>query len=532
MRLIAFLAILCGVLITGCGGGGGGETTSATAAPTLKIAWPRRSLSFSAPASARSAVLKLPRGRSDGQDSLTVINRHASPEPYTDSIRSVDQALLGVYEASVEFFADPNGAGDLVAIGSARVRLGSSGELTNPDGSALGAVTPEGEIRTVQWSGGRTMIRESPIPIPAFVTGEYGMRIAVSPGSVFVDVVSGAGDFEITSAGKLVSHMVGTATVRLRVDDVVSEPEVITTVAILTIAQPNDIVAAQPNGNLLTGTRVEGKVREMESTTGALLRTFDMGFPPSCIAVSGDGTVAYVGAFGSPNYKVINLTTGAISASVGLNPPAWMDPAYPLDMVVDPNDSTAIVVTFQQVGGFHGGATFYQAGVKRPMSLGNLAGTSAVFVGADRVVLQDAQFSSGRTTLASLDRTAIGGLAVLEETNSLRTGRVQLVGAKVLSTSGQVFEPLTLAPLADLTNAGFYGVYDPSVNAALFITSVNDVRVQSVNLSTGQLRFDIFLPVRIASISPMMPTIPLTAIRPGAIVLRSSAEIMVVSGFP
>lgn len=527
MRRLLPWSILLGFMLSGCGGGG--DTIAPAAVPVkFSVKWPLRSLNFQAPASAQSAILRLPRGREDGQDAVVSINRNGGAAPYDDSIVSVDRVRVGAYEARVEFKAERDGLGALVAVANARVNVDKTGSLLKPDGTPLGTVTSTSVVRTVQWVGGSGFLMEQDSPLLVQCLDQGSNLIAVSPGSIFVDVVSGTGGFSVTSDGKLRPTSTGQATVRFRVDGVSSQPVATATLSLKRIATPNDVLAVTPSGKLLVGSRTNKTIIEYNASTAARLRTFNLGGAPSVIAVSADESFAYVGLYGTNGYKRINLTAGQVSGRIDLDTGS-IDSGYPVGMDVDPSDPKRIVVTFQSsFSSANGGATIYHDGVKLPSTLGIYDGTGVVFANASTVITQDIGFSPARTHRCSVDAN---GLTEIEAPASLPVGWMGRAGNRVVNTGGAIFDPATLQLIGSFPSGMATPVHPASdTGYSLIPEGSGSMRAVSFRISTGAVSFDKSFDVALPSFS-FEQTQPSLAPASGTVAFRiSDAEIGILSG--
>lgn len=520
--------------LAGCGGSDGGSGLATGAVPVrFSVSWPLRSLAFNAPASAQSALLRLPRGREDAQDAVVLINRNGGPAAYEDSIVSVDRARVGTYECRVEFYAGRDGSGALVALAGLRVNVDANGELVKTDGTPLGNVAAIGQIKSVLWNGGSGFLLNEPVPASVVCFDAQSNLIAVSPGSIFVDVVSGTGTFNMRPDGTLVSTSTGAAGIRFRADGVSSDLVDATTVGVERIAAPGEVVAVQPNGKILMGSRAGKTVKEYDPSSGALLRTFNVDAEPSVIAIAKDGSRAYVGLNLTNGYKRIDLTTGQVSPRVDLDTSALFNGVgYPIDMDVDPNDPTRIVVAFQVDGSSaNGGAAICKNDVQLPVTLGVYTGTSVRFAGSGTVITQAVGFSPATTRKCTVDAN---GLTEVDSVDSLPVGEMVWLGGKIVSSGGGAFDPTTLQLSGTFWGGSSICAHPASGTAyAVSTNSSNSVRIVAFRPSTGLVAFDKGFGGIGLFESPFVQTQPDLAVGPGMIAFRSNPnEVVVVSGLP
>lgn len=215
VRIIAVLMVTS-LLITGCGGGGGSGTT----AVKINVAWGARSRDVHAPSSALSAVIKLKQAAPDGTDFSFTVNRAAPPAAYTQSYTSPTQAKTGTWHLIVRFYAQPDGAGDLVGSTAATITL-------HGDGSGIPELATDGAVASVTVNQDQLTKVGQSVSLTVTVQDAQGNLIAVSPGSVFPAVVNGAAVATVVN-GQVQGVSPGLATVTATVDGITSSSVQIT----------------------------------------------------------------------------------------------------------------------------------------------------------------------------------------------------------------------------------------------------------------------------------------------------------------
>jgi hypothetical protein len=149
-------------------------------------------------------------------------NRSSDLAAHTE-IYKYSQALpLGPYMVGVSFFSQPNQTGVLTGTAGASAALFSCGCLENPNESPLGTVTFSSRIKSVLIPvnqslavGATTQLNVSPID-------GNGNMVAVSPGSLQFQIVSGSSSASITPDGIMSGLAAGSANVTATVDGVTS----------------------------------------------------------------------------------------------------------------------------------------------------------------------------------------------------------------------------------------------------------------------------------------------------------------------
>lgn len=244
--LLGFLLLM---LIVSAGSGwiagcGGGKKDSGPPAPTsaraqVTVNWGARSRSVNAPSSALSARITFAAAGVDGADVVWVVNRDGSRlEAYSEVQASPLDVKIGAAQMTVAFFAEPNAGGTVVGTASAAVNIAA-------DGSGVGAVATTGTITSVEVLPGQALQVGEKKDILFTAKMADGTAVAVTPGSVFFNVVDGGGSLKITG-GQAEAVGFGVAAVTASVDGTVSAA------APLTISDPsNSVVLLPPSGGTI-----------------------------------------------------------------------------------------------------------------------------------------------------------------------------------------------------------------------------------------------------------------------------------------
>jgi hypothetical protein len=226
--VVFLLGMVAGIsALVGCGGGGGGggatPTPSTTPTPTptpggrlvavsFTVDWPGRSRALTPPVSARSLRLLL----SGGTGTLTVAaNRRTTLEAYSETYRSTETIAPGRRTASVEFFADPDAAGAVVATGVAEVTIAD-------DGMGIGTIALTGAIRTVEVTPGQGVAYGQRKDLSFAARSASGALLALSPGSAFATVTAGTERLRLARGIEAEGLRPGTAQVSVTVDGIAS----------------------------------------------------------------------------------------------------------------------------------------------------------------------------------------------------------------------------------------------------------------------------------------------------------------------
>jgi hypothetical protein len=215
-------------LSLGCGGGGSASPTpvptatpspapsptptptptptpSPTPVPTTRarftIQWPERGRALAATAAALSAKIAV----ADTPVSLT-LNRESAPAAYTQTAETSESLPVGSHTVTVQFFADANATGALVAEASAVATL-------EADGSGLDTVTVGGKIATLELAAPSPLIvGDTSAVLTATARNASGQLLAVTPGSFRFGIASGDA-VQLTSDLRLLAVKPGIAEV-------------------------------------------------------------------------------------------------------------------------------------------------------------------------------------------------------------------------------------------------------------------------------------------------------------------------------
>lgn len=242
MVMMALAAILA---LAGCGGsggggsdngggGGGGGTTpppEKKAAFKLGVNWSERSRAATGPSSALSVVAIVRTPGSAFEDVQVIQDRRDDPAAYSETLVSRQQALVGDHDLIVRFYASKKGNGAIVASAALAVKLLEDGTLVQRNGQPLGNISLEGAIATVEVDPDVQVEEDSTRLLTFTAKNAQGGVVAVSQGSGFFELVSGAGIISLDKDGMITALKAGTAQVRVRVDGKVSAPQTVTVYA-------------------------------------------------------------------------------------------------------------------------------------------------------------------------------------------------------------------------------------------------------------------------------------------------------------
>lgn len=244
---IVGLALTLALILAGCGGGDGGgsgsptptpggatPTPSPTPTPTagfrVRIDWGARSRVIGL-SSAQSARVILEGANPAGGDLMFVVNRPASPATsVSETYDSPVPAKVGPWFMRVLFYGERDAHGDNVGFAGASANFLADGSLTATIATYHG-------ISSVRILEGQSVAVGESRDIAFEARNPNGAVVAVTPGSVFFTIVSGADNVELVSGGSSVRGKRPTqATLTATIDGVTS--------AAVTIAVTSNLLLA------------------------------------------------------------------------------------------------------------------------------------------------------------------------------------------------------------------------------------------------------------------------------------------------
>lgn len=223
-RFSRALALLClwggSCLLVACGSGGQGSGGPVATPIQVGLHWDARSRAITGPSSALSVVVRLAHATPTGTDLTFTVNRAAAPAAYDQTYVSTESALLGTWPLTARFYAQPDGAGDIVGVAQANVQI-------PPGGALQGTILTSGVVISVMLHANQTILVGETKDL-AFTARDWSNNIiAVTPGSAFFTVTAGTNHLQIQN-GQAVGIQPGTATVTASVDTHVSVPQTVT----------------------------------------------------------------------------------------------------------------------------------------------------------------------------------------------------------------------------------------------------------------------------------------------------------------
>jgi hypothetical protein len=211
---------------------------------------------------------------------------------------------------------------------------------------------------------------------------------------------------------------------------------------------------------------------ELDPHTGAMGRSVWVGSDPSVIAVSDDGTRAYVGLLGSPVISEIDLVTFNVTRTIALGVAGFFGPRYAEDIETQPGSAEVIAVSmqYQDTTPRHAGVAIIDHGVMRPNLTPGHTGSDRITWSDDPNVIYGYDNESSASRLYRLS-VAPSGVSVSATASVIHEGAsdIEHVDGRIQATNGQVVDA------GSLQSAGSYSAYgaieaDPAQHKTFFLS--------------------------------------------------------------
>jgi len=258
----------------------------------------------------------------------------------------------------------------------------------------------------VQWNGSA---RPTTYGSSATLTATISASDIVSLGNSTVTVSTP------TPGGGVSTAITFTAYLGLSSNDLIYDP----TRKLLWASVPSS--AGPPLGN---------SVVSIDPYTGVLGTPIWAGSEPNKLAISGDGTMLWVGFLGTPSVGKVDLTTQTLTPVTLYFPGGWGSNVYASSLAVVPGSPSSVAVAA-------GGVGIYDDATERTNS-SNLSATYLAF-GANASTLYG--FSSD-LSLFTVDSTGIASAATLGSTNTYSYD-LRYDNGRLYLTSGQILDGAT-----------------------------------------------------------------------------------------
>jgi sugar lactone lactonase YvrE len=191
---------------------------------------------------------------------------------------------------------------------------------------------------------------------------------------------------------------------------------------------------------------------EMNPSTGAVGRRIYLGSDPEEIALTDDGTTAFIGLGGTNRIVRVSLATFSVTDSFSTGTESH-GPAFPEDVEAVPGRNDTVVVSLQSPGftGRHEGVRVFRNGVPLPAHTDRDASAVRIeFTDADTVVGYNDESSDHTLTTLSLDDSGVH--LVAENQTAIRGwDDIEFAAGRIYGANGQVIEASSLNAVHSFT---------------------------------------------------------------------------------
>lgn len=351
------------VVIAACGGGGSSSPSLVSAKVTID--WPSQTRNVTAPTYASSAVISLTPSDSGTPSSWTV-DRPAGAEAQTLTYTGPETVRPGPALLNVAFKASTGGSGNTVAAANASVQVDATGTLKNSSGGALGTVGFATSLTGISVNAPDVSISSSATVV---VTGQSASGIVALPQDL-VDLSVTAGASNVSLTGREVTGVAqGQATIQATFDSFTASDSLTVSVQVANYTRydfPANRIATNLTTNKIWGSFGSGSaypnsIVELDATTGVIGTPIPVGSEPSAIAISQDGTVAYVGLNGSSKVRRVDLVNRTAGATISYSNIESDPNMVPDKIAINPNSSDEFIIGVRNLqGGFKRGPYFFR----------------------------------------------------------------------------------------------------------------------------------------------------------------------------
>lgn len=210
--------------------------------------------------SALSVTIRLVGASPDNSDLVFTVNRDPNrTDAYTADYVSPTKAKTGLCALIINFFAQPDGAGALVATAQVNVTIGEGGVVTGGGGTSSGPPAPltvsvSSVVATVEVASPQSVSVGERIELAFVARDAQNNVVAVSPGSAVFAIASGADRLRV-AGGHAQGLAPGEATVTATVDGVTSAPQRVGVISPAPPTPPISMVVSPQAVTLSVGAR-------------------------------------------------------------------------------------------------------------------------------------------------------------------------------------------------------------------------------------------------------------------------------------
>ena len=454
---LALLALIIG-LLTSCGGSGGSTGKSK---PRVSIEWPSLTREIKAPTYAGSAVISITYSAGNSIPSYWIVDRPSGTQGQTISYQGPDFAPVGPAVLSVTFKTGTGNLGQNVAVASVSVLIDNDGNILNSAGGVLGSISYSSTLAGFSLNLADLSVGESTaLVVTGYANSPFEPNIALPQDQVQVEIIDG-NDHANLSDGNLVGVSEGMIQVQVSLDSITRTFPLTVIPRRATfhkIAFAANHVAWDPIHNRFWGSfgpnsAYPNSIVDISPYTGTIGSPIPVGSNPNQIAVSQDGTTAYVGIDGATSIRKVNLNSRAAGETIPLiyDSVFGAGTANALSIAVNPGNSNEIAVCLQSSGSSaFGGPVVFRDGLQiGPMPEIYTASKVAYL---DSATLVGANIGLSPTSMYQIS-ISLNDLTV---DKNVQTGfslgdNLSLSGSKVVFGNGYCFDGASFQQLGKIT---------------------------------------------------------------------------------
>lgn len=462
-RHIAPALLAMAAVLYGCGGSSP-SITSATA-PKITISWPAQTRDFSAPEQANHAVISLtiPQVNQYGQPTVLTwqVSRPAGSAASTNTYTGPVLPSSGPATVNVSFYYKETPTTTLttpMAQAQVPAYVSPDGTLTQSDGTALGTVT-YGAVPTaltIAVTPAEMRVGDTALLTASGVVSGYGL-VALPQKYVDFSVTNGTGNAALSSA-TLTALAAGTVSVRATSGSLTASTTLTVQPALIVphklSLKPNQM-AWDPTRGVFWGTLgttgvPANSLISFSPTTGAISSTIG-GLPgANSLALSANGSVAYVGCDGVYGIKKVTVATSTVGSTMGFL--RFGQPITATGLTINPADSNEFCAQGDYVS-----PSLFQGG-SQILNGSSGSANRMLYTAPNRLVT----VNGSRAEIYEVGPAMLNFLAYVDTPGNGYGGDAEMVGTKLFTSGGQVVDPATQSIAGNLSpfpNASGYGMF-------------------------------------------------------------------------
>jgi hypothetical protein len=431
-------------LLIGCGGSG---ASNGKIRAKVTIEWPDISRGVEAPPYAGSAQISLLIGSSQIA-SRWFVDRPTNSSAQSISYDSPDLTAIGPALLQVTFYEKPGANGSQVAIASASVKISSDGTLLNSAGGALGTVSYGSTLSAIDLNIQDISVGESK---ELAVTSPGWNGIIAIPLSRITMSLADNTHAELAN-NTLTGISEGFAKVSVTFESRTQDFDIWVVPTIANFRTEDfpatniayDSLRGKIWGTFGPNTTYPNSIVEIDPFSGVVGNPISVGSNPNHLAVSADGSKAYVGIDGANGLRIVDLGSRVPGALIELM--ANSNPATVQDIDVNPLNPNEVAVCLQvSFSGNGWGPVVFRDGVEIGLNSGQYGPQRATYTSGSS--LFGADFQNGYQYSIGLNSVDQVQLMPIQPGNFQSYQVMPLAGTKAVMPSGQVFDTNTFSQL-------------------------------------------------------------------------------------